>query len=181
LSRDPIGEAGGRSLYGFVQNDSVNNYDLLGLYKKKGHKVIVEKCEIVIVFGHNYKKDPWQFEFPSTCSAGGLVACWPGLTNGKIPDQHRIGAPTHDDVGYWEAPNPNEKSKEQMENEHNLTKDFEAVIRNAREKARRMTCCSLVTIRFIRDARPVIDRAFPDEPEEIIISPAPLLPPKAGK
>ena len=31
LSRDPIGERGGLNLYGFVGNDGVNRWDLLGL------------------------------------------------------------------------------------------------------------------------------------------------------
>src|SRR5438045_5548548 len=31
LSRDPIGERGGRNLYGMVRNDPVNHWDLLGL------------------------------------------------------------------------------------------------------------------------------------------------------
>ncbi len=31
LSRDPLGEAGGINLYGFVNNDPINNYDYLGL------------------------------------------------------------------------------------------------------------------------------------------------------
>src|SRR5438128_8789164 len=31
LSRDPIGEAGGLNLYGYVQNNSVNLWDPLGL------------------------------------------------------------------------------------------------------------------------------------------------------
>lgn len=123
-SRDPIGEQGGINLSCSLQNDLVNSYDFLGLYKQKGYKITVEKCEIVIVFGHNRKKDPWQFEFPSTCSGGGLVACWPGLSNGKIPKQNSIGAPTHNDVGYWEAPNPNERSEEELEGEHNLLRNW---------------------------------------------------------
>ncbi|MBD3297262.1 MAG: hypothetical protein GF341_01290 [candidate division Zixibacteria bacterium] len=31
LNRDPIGEAGGVNLYGFVGNDPVNRWDYLGL------------------------------------------------------------------------------------------------------------------------------------------------------
>jgi hypothetical protein len=33
LSRDPIGEGGGRNLYGFTRNDGVNGTDILGLAK----------------------------------------------------------------------------------------------------------------------------------------------------
>ena len=32
LSRDPIGEAGGRNLYAFAGNDPVNSQDVLGLF-----------------------------------------------------------------------------------------------------------------------------------------------------
>jgi hypothetical protein len=31
-SRDPIGEQGGLNLYGFVENDGVNNFDIVGLF-----------------------------------------------------------------------------------------------------------------------------------------------------
>ena len=34
-SRDPIGERGGINLYGFVDNDGVNQWDYLGLYKTR--------------------------------------------------------------------------------------------------------------------------------------------------
>jgi uncharacterized protein RhaS with RHS repeats len=34
-SRDPIGERGGLNLYGFVGNDGVNQWDLLGLKNDK--------------------------------------------------------------------------------------------------------------------------------------------------
>jgi uncharacterized protein RhaS with RHS repeats len=35
LSRDPIGESGGRNLYGFVGNEGMNGFDLLGLMWKE--------------------------------------------------------------------------------------------------------------------------------------------------
>ena len=37
VSRDPIGERGGASLYGFVANDPSNNYDVLGLWSRTHH------------------------------------------------------------------------------------------------------------------------------------------------
>ena len=36
INRDPIGEAGGQNLYGFVQNDPINNWDYLGLIDSTG-------------------------------------------------------------------------------------------------------------------------------------------------
>ena len=36
LNRDPIGEAGGQNLYGFVGNDPINRTDFLGLYYVEG-------------------------------------------------------------------------------------------------------------------------------------------------
>ena len=35
LNRDPLGDTGGLNLYGFVKNDSVNTYDILGLISKE--------------------------------------------------------------------------------------------------------------------------------------------------
>lgn len=42
LNRDPIEEAGGLNLYGFVGNDGVNEWDYLGL----------RRCRIMLYFGH---------------------------------------------------------------------------------------------------------------------------------
>ena len=37
LSRDPVGEAGGPNLYGFVNNSSIGSFDYLGCYQEAGH------------------------------------------------------------------------------------------------------------------------------------------------
>ena len=48
LSRDPIGEAGGVNLYGFVGNDGVNRIDSFGLYPgMKGHGEAISPTEAV--------------------------------------------------------------------------------------------------------------------------------------
>jgi RHS repeat-associated protein len=47
-SRDPIGERGGVNLYGFVGNDGVNRWDLLGLKRKQG-SVCISLCHSKIV------------------------------------------------------------------------------------------------------------------------------------
>ena len=49
LTRDPIEEAGGLNLYGFVDNDGVNSWDYLGMVE-----VEVEKSTILILVGHNW-------------------------------------------------------------------------------------------------------------------------------
>jgi RHS repeat-associated protein len=43
-SRDPIEEMGGINLYGFVNNNGVNNWDLLGM--------VTQNCKITIYAGH---------------------------------------------------------------------------------------------------------------------------------
>lgn len=50
LSRDPIEERGGENLYGFVRNDGVNKWDLLGLKLKQGDQITV-KCHTTAGFG----------------------------------------------------------------------------------------------------------------------------------
>lgn len=50
LSRDPIEERGGENLYGFVRNDGVNNWDLLGLKLEQGDQITV-KCNTTAGFG----------------------------------------------------------------------------------------------------------------------------------
>lgn len=42
LSRDPIGEEGGLNLYGFVGNDGVNKWDMLGMWWK-AHGMLTER------------------------------------------------------------------------------------------------------------------------------------------
>lgn len=44
LTRDPIGEAGGINLYGFVSNDPVNAVDPLGLYGNKDCSYYRKRC-----------------------------------------------------------------------------------------------------------------------------------------
>ncbi|OGV34729.1 MAG: hypothetical protein A2020_00325 [Lentisphaerae bacterium GWF2_45_14] len=99
LSRDPINEQGGNALYVFVDNDSINYFDYLGLFKKSVAKneivtVDVDKCEIVILDGHGSDTIPHEFNFPKKCSAAGFTGCSPKTTNEKIPQENRIpGAP----------------------------------------------------------------------------------------
>jgi uncharacterized protein RhaS with RHS repeats len=66
LNRDPIEERGGENLYGFVRNDGVNQWDLLGLKLKQGDKLDV-KCNgsesktAGSIFVDNYSMSDGQF------------------------------------------------------------------------------------------------------------------------
>jgi len=42
LSRDPLAERGGKSLYGFVGNDTVNETDMLGMFGNADHRSLTE-------------------------------------------------------------------------------------------------------------------------------------------
>jgi RHS repeat-associated protein len=102
LSRDPIGEAGGENLYGFVGNDPVNRVDLLGLQETGGGVVALQLMPPPVL--------PRQWPSGSTpCSASvprisvPLPQCNPiaDVIWGKpvqapqpCPPRHFIGAPT---------------------------------------------------------------------------------------
>jgi RHS repeat-associated protein len=102
LSRDPIGEAGGENLYGFVGNDPVNGVDLFGLQETGGGMVALQLIPPPVL--------PRQFPAGSTpCSASvprisvPLPQCNPiaDVIWGKpvqapqpCPPRHFIGAPT---------------------------------------------------------------------------------------
>ncbi|MBF0197680.1 MAG: RHS repeat-associated core domain-containing protein, partial [Planctomycetes bacterium] len=65
LNRDPIAEAGGLNLYGFVGNDGVNSWDLLGLV------IILDEHSFLTVFetaAEHYFNDEMEFEL-----SGGLL------------------------------------------------------------------------------------------------------------
>jgi len=48
LNHDPIGEAGGLNLYGYVGNDPINSYDPVGLYELSYGKSVSEKEQIIL-------------------------------------------------------------------------------------------------------------------------------------
>jgi len=56
LSRDPIGERGAESLYGFVENDAINFVDTLGLFSSRYHRVITINALEHTILGPNYVK-----------------------------------------------------------------------------------------------------------------------------
>lgn len=181
VNRDPLGEAGGNNLFAYLVNNPHNYFDPYGLYKRKGKRIFVDECEceIVILYGHSTKSEPWVFEFTYKCSAGAAVVCWPGQTNRKIPQPNQIpGAPVHDEVIIWRA--PVQKDWNQLEDDAIVGSDeLEVVTQAAKEKAKKMKCCPVVTIKFIRSARPILDSGIiPDQPEDIVIFPGSPLPNK---
>jgi RHS repeat-associated protein len=122
ICRDPAAEIGGINLYGFIRNSSLGRIDPDGLTDvptpqmpaakppqsqssvgKSKFTARVSKCEIVIVFGHSMAGDPWKFGFDSDCAAGGVVACWPGQSNGKI-SQPIDRLEMHNEIGWWLPP-----------------------------------------------------------------------------
>lgn len=102
-NRDPIEESGGENLYGFTHNSSDSKIDHLGLYDldTKGKTVTVEKCEIVVLYGHAIEGRPWTFVFADDCSAGGAVTCWPKQTNENIREIHAIPGITMYENPIW--------------------------------------------------------------------------------
>lgn len=102
-SRDPIGEAGGQNLYGFVHNDAVNGVDFAGLCKVYSHGFRY-RVDIASLNSHqvgtpyadlagfvknfldthpNYQ--PLQMVAPNFTSSGPFTFSNPALGGGQIP------------------------------------------------------------------------------------------------
>ena len=95
-SRDPIEEAGGVNLYGFVGNNGVNQIDLLGLISP-GHngppgdggetgKHIIESVRKILDWLKSTEPLPWTQEIDFTCTGTGIDAY----------DRHIVGDPYRD-------------------------------------------------------------------------------------
>jgi RHS repeat-associated protein len=90
-SRDPIGERGGLNLYGFVGNDGMNKWDLLGLEGAvTSHEV--KTCEIYIYIGHSVSGKPMTWSIPDeekegTCYYAYALSCRPQENNESLPDE----------------------------------------------------------------------------------------------
>ncbi len=81
LTRDPIGVKGGLNLYGFVGNNPVSYYDLLGL---------TEKCKVFVFWSHKTDAKNALNDFNEAagdCSAAGALGCF---TDGTNPGEHQI-------------------------------------------------------------------------------------------
>jgi RHS repeat-associated protein len=114
LNRDPIEEEGGRNLYTFEGNDSINRLDSFGLaavtkMPNGGFAVEVGKCEIVRVIGHGNPQGWPKFLFPKGklggCpAAGGFIGCYAsGVNNGMNGGTVIPGSPRSSDGGLWDG------------------------------------------------------------------------------
>ena len=102
-NRDPIGELGGRNLYNFVQNDSVNGVDFVGLCKVHSsgfryrvsiaaldaHQVGTPYADLA-KFAKNFldthpNYQPLQMTAPNFTSSGPFTFSNPALNGGQIP------------------------------------------------------------------------------------------------
>jgi RHS repeat-associated protein len=84
-SRDPIGERGGVNLYGFVGNDGMNKFDLLGNAPTTMHHSVSD-CEIYIYIGHGIENTPftWTVGSDTECYRAFAISCYPELTNSNL-------------------------------------------------------------------------------------------------
>jgi hypothetical protein len=81
MTRDPLGEAGGINLYGFVGNDAINGIDPLGLARKKSDGWW-DDCN-----------DEEMARCIAQCGSRGVKSCkqWVRITDRIIPDgEHTI-------------------------------------------------------------------------------------------
>lgn len=98
--RDSIEENGGLNLYGFAHNAPVIRYDALGEIIKE-YKM--DKCEIVIFYGHNYFTDSQHGiqrlnVIPAKCSYYTLLGC---ATSSLKNDSPLPGFNPPDDLIGW--------------------------------------------------------------------------------
>ena len=102
LNRDPIGEAGGLNLYGFVGNNPVNIYDYLGLTCEDGDEDEDEYCEFNPwheLFGYD-SIDEFLVDYGTHREAVAATARIEAGLNG-VPYTPYSGAIP----GYWAQPN----------------------------------------------------------------------------
>ncbi len=108
-SRDPLEEEGGLNLYGFVGNDGVGKWDVLGMREKPPLKHKVGECEMYLYIGHSYfdssvyGKSKFQWELPaSNCYRAGVVSCYSEQNTEYIPEDNRwMGTPYHKTEMYY--------------------------------------------------------------------------------
>ncbi|NLH72598.1 MAG: RHS repeat-associated core domain-containing protein, partial [Verrucomicrobia bacterium] len=101
LNRDRIDESTPVNIYFFVANDPVQAFDPWGLYEERQNRrgstdIIVENCEIVILYGHGSLQNPHRFVFNGPFSFGHFVGCGDEATNERIRRKGRDipGAPS---------------------------------------------------------------------------------------
>lgn len=147
-SRDPIGERGGVNLYGFVGNDGVNKWDVLGLAPPDEE---VQGCVIKIFAGHGLDdsafdedgnlidpsdKDKSQLPCNATgpeCSGAAILGC-------NTANYCNVGNPI-----------PGVNGQDKNISMDNLCKEMKSALEAAREHARSLcnkspACCTKIKI-----------------------------------
>jgi len=101
LNRDQVDESTPFNLYLFVANDPMRSVDAWGLYEERQNSrgssdIIVDNCEIVILYGHGSLQNPHRFVFNGPFSFGHFVGCGDESTNQRIrrKGRHIPGAPS---------------------------------------------------------------------------------------
>ena len=151
LSKDPISEAGGVNLYGFVNNEPISRYDIFGL---------LDPCQIIIVCGHGSPSGKNGIQN----TVNGFANKWKGNPKKGIPtvspESARVaGVGCHDalatvmagDYGFFDD-NDTYAERWQWDMEDAL----EAKKEKARQKAPELCgnppeCCKSIAIRVIID------------------------------
>jgi uncharacterized protein RhaS with RHS repeats len=146
-NRDPIGEKGGKNLYGMVGNDPVNKIDFLGL----------KKCEVVLLVGHsNVVRDEGRriASESGTCYGVGAYACWVNNVTAGADVIWVNSLPTYREMtwGFGEVsqPSPGEPANYMPRTWGDVTAQLKAdARRRAGEICRsKEKCCTEVVIRW---------------------------------
>ena len=87
ISRDPIGETGGKNLYGFVANNSINNNDILGLKLSDKEK----QCCICLVFAEGGHEEACQQTVLMVLASRQLYASTPPGEKNPFPSSINEG------------------------------------------------------------------------------------------
>jgi hypothetical protein len=127
-------------------------------------RVRVDKCEIVIVFGHGSQKNPWNWHPGSGCSGGAAIVCWPGAnSNGLLPEEDLYpNKPETDCQIHWgsQVRDPNNPNVTKFGQRPLADDIFDQVYKNAEQRAQELckkNCCSKVRVRFIWISKDVGD------------------------
>jgi len=168
-NRDPIGEAGGANLYGFVQNRPINTIDYLGneirnypggsTADDSRHIVYVDKCSIVIIYGHS-KGDYWTWNFHGgNCNAGAAIMCFPIGNATGIPDDKNLftsvgGDPLESGMrGTWGMKATDSYYDtylgQKTYNENRVLEDVKKAASQRAQEIMKRCCCKKVNITYI--------------------------------
>ena len=148
--RDSIEENGGLNLYGFAHNAPVIRYDALGEIIKE-YKM--DKCEIVIFYGHNYFTDSQHGiqrlnVIPAKCSYYTLLGC---ATSSLKNDSPLPGFNPPDDLIGWY------KGQDGSKGLSDYIRDAISAAEKAAKVLQKCPCnCQSIGVKVIR-----VDKEFP--------------------